>query len=375
MSAQDFRGLEVKTVSEMSAFDLLTRLLAQAPGTLPEGVDWSSVLDLASDNKLVLPLAHAVANQPQVPQRLRDQLTGEATRKSLMEIHRAGRLLEILQEFRNSGIEVKSFKGLTLAQVAHDRVTARECCDIDLLVKPFQFDRALQLLHELGFEYEMEGLPRCYTRFHYGVPLHNKSQNLTIDLHYQLFSAGVHFPTDPIWATAFEVEIQGVRVPTFLPEQTFVYLALHGAKHCWHQLRWLHDLYVLLNKVDLEEVERFALRQQCERSVSLALGLLDRLWQTGVSIKERPDPTLLNQSLGVLRGAPISWPEYHRYQYRCQSTWPQRLKLFLHTWFSPQIHDLRFLDLPPRLWFVYYAIRPIRILGRKLIPSQGASDD
>ena len=360
----------------MNAFDSLLELLPGSTLKPLEPGDWAAVLQFAERNKLVLPLAQSVANNEAVPKDVRERLSSEATRKSLVEIHRAGHLLELVADFQEAGIEVKSFKGPTLAQLAHGRVSARECCDIDLLVKPAHFDRALKRLFAQGFVYEMEDQPRCYTRFHYGVPLNNGPRRLTVDLHYELFSAGVHFPSDRIWDCPFHVEIQGVAVPTFRPEHIFVYLALHGSKHCWRELRWLHDLYVLLPQVDLGEVEAFARLQSCERSVALALGLLDELWSTGYSLSSvKADPSLLSQSLRLLQGARISWPEYHSYQYRCQSTWQQRFRLFLHTWFSPQIHDLRFVDLPPSLWFVYYAIRPIRVLGRRLIPLKGVSDD
>ena len=360
----------------MNAFDSMVGLLA---GSMPKSLepeDWNDVLQLAERNKLVLPLAQSVANNEAVPKDVRERLSSEATRRSLVEIHRAGHLLELIADFQEAGIEVRSFKGPTLAQVAHGRVSARECCDIDLLVKSEQFDRALRRLFAQGFVYEMVDQPRCYTRFHYGVPLNNGPRRLTVDLHYELFSAGVHFPSESIWECPFQVEIQGLPVPTFRPEHTFVYLALHGSKHCWRELKWLHDLYVLLPQVDLEEVEAFARLQRCERSVALALGLLDELWGTGYSLNSvKANPALLSQSVRLLKGSRISWPEYHSYQYRCQSSWRQRLRLFFHTWFSPQIHDLRFVDLPPSLWFVYYAIRPIRILGRRLIPPKGASDD
>ncbi len=359
-----------------STFDSLVDLLTESTLSSSESTDWTSLLQLAERNKLVLPLAQSVAGRQSVPPEVRDQLSRQATQKSLVEIHRAGHLTRLISDFQEAGIEVKSFKGPTLARVAHGRVSARECCDIDLFVKPAQFEQALKRLFAQGFVYEMEDQPRCYTRFHYGVPLNNGPQRLTVDLHYQLFSSGVHFPTQPIWDSTFEVEIQGMLVPTFLPEHTFVYLALHGSKHCWRELKWLHDLYALLPQVDLRKVEDFARSQSCERSLALALSLLNELWSTGSSLSSlEADPKLLSQSLRFLRGDPISWPEYHGYQYRCQSTWRQRLRLFLHTWFSPQIHDLRFVDLPPDLWFVYYAIRPVRVLGRRLIPSKGASHD
>ncbi|MFA5504378.1 MAG: nucleotidyltransferase family protein [Vulcanimicrobiota bacterium] len=344
----------------MKTFDTLVNMMGPAPR--PQEVDdWPDLIALARRHKLLLPLA----NTPGLPPEVQAELSSEVTMRSLSEIHRAGQLVELVKLFQENGIEVLSFKGLTLAQLAHGRVTGRECIDIDLLVRPEDFQRSLILLLGFGFQYEMENLPRCYTKFHYGVPLCNQAKNLTIDLHYQLFSGGVHFPTECIWEASEAIEIQGYPVPTFRAEHLFVYLALHGTKHYWSQLRWLYDLKALHSRIDLAQTELFARVQKCERALGLALGLLEQLWGTGQPIE--PMPSLLGDSLSRLKGERLSWPQYHRFQYQCQSNVQQRLKLLLYTWFTPQIHDLRLIDLPSQLWFVYYALRPARVLGEFLL--------
>lgn len=351
----------------MDSFDLLVHLLGGGSVHKEWSPTWGRIVRLADKHKLILPLAEALAGQTSAPQALRDELSNSATQKSLLEIHRSGHLLALIEQFQKAGIEVKTFKGPALAELAHGRVSARECIDLDLLVKPRDFQRALQLLFDSGFEYEMEDLPRCYSRFNYGVPLKKDRNRLTVDLHYKLFSEGVEFPMEAVWAEEHEVQIQGRSVATFSPELCFVYLALHGSKHCWRQLRWLHDLHALLPSVREDKLRNFAIEQRCEKSVALAFSLLQALWgsRTPPSFK-LDESSLTRESLAYLRGETPTWPQYHRYQYRCQNSLRQRARLFLHTWFGPQIHDLKWVDLPPELWFVYYALRPLRVLGEAI---------
>jgi len=350
------------------AFQALILLLGDEPRLMENFSDWDELVARARKEKLLLPLASAVEHPSvvtRIPDSVRETISKQASKRTLVELHRGRHLLELLDLLAEQEIPTKSFKGPTLSMMAHHRPAARECDDLDLLVPRSHFSKAEALLKRHGFDYEMENLPRCYSQFHYGVPMNRGPSRLTVDLHYDLFAPGYGFDLKPYWSGEHEVQIHGRPVPTFKPEETFLYLSLHGTKHCWTSLRWLYDLKALRKSIDLARLKELSVSLRCERPVRLAFWLLEQFWGQVVPsgfVLSHKELEWAAPTPGYIEGRRLPWSEYHRYQIFSQESVLKRFRLILWTYLSPQIHDLRWIDLPKQLWFLYYAVRPVRVL-------------
>jgi len=162
-----------------------------------------------------------------------------------------------------------------------------------------------------------------------------------------------------------------------------VFLALHGAKHGWHCLKWLVDIAALLGRggLDWGRVYKMADNLKVRSVINQALLLSHELLEV---------PLLAEDIMAQVRGdkkarqlakatmpmiiAPIldsPWLRLKFHSYQCKvyqlsllRGWSKKFS-YLGKQFKPNEHDYKLIALPKWLYFLYYLIRPFAWVKRR----------
>lgn len=358
---------------------------------------WDLVEQYAQNHALVPVVAHVLTlhAKEQIPEstfdRLRERLV-ENAQKSLVWLREWMRLLAA---FAEADIEVVSFKGPALALTAYRNLSLREFTDLDLLVRPSEVAMAREVLTRQGYKLDSPvpddtsaGLIR--SRNQQISFVNEQERGLQVDLHWGLLSntASALLTVDQFLDSSI-VETEGqVSFRSLAPEHLLLLLCVHGTKHCWSNLRWLCDLAChIRSKPTLNWSECFRLAQSSGTNLTLTHSLLLCGEVLGVSLPEANEEysgkhtaanLLASQARDFLYRENTDDSRYiddrtgykdvlrYRLGFQTGWRWMRAANMLLRRAFVPNEADWDWLHLPPALYFLYYPIRPVRLVSQRL---------
>jgi Uncharacterised nucleotidyltransferase len=357
--------------------DEIRRLLA-----LP--LDWDLVLSCAAENSVAPLLSRqlsAIAPQAVPPDqlaRLKVHLRASAVHNLVL----AAELIRILDAFVTAGIEAIPYKGPVLAMQAFGDLALREFEDLDIILRQRDVAAANSVLAGLGFSPQFPpifapGEPSSLVPGEYDY--RDLARHLTVELHSEQTLR--HFPVPPdldaIARRLVPVSLSGHPVPTFSPEDTLVFICVHGTKDFWERLVWAADVAEFVPsqpQLDWEGVYRFADSVGARRMLHLGLALADRLFEirlpNGIRSRVQADTVagevasqirrrLLSRSILPL-GARASF----RYRRRMVPGALAGFRYALRLATVPAAEDWHTIRLPRPLAPLYAALRPLRLLRK-----------
>lgn len=213
-------------------------------------------------------------------------------------------LSELATAFNQKRLDYRLFKGIVLAYQIYPQPYYRTFGDIDLLVRPADLPRVEQLLFAMDFMlcedlYYSFPLPIVQK---YNFARHYQSQippEIPVDVHLNL-TGKLHpfqFDRQDFWGNSMPISIAGHYYPSFKLEYQAALALYHAFKHYYFKLIWFCDLYLLLQKPQLDWDLFFALIDKYR---------LTRLWRYfnflsvslfGKAIKLVKPPSRLTQHL------------------------------------------------------------------------------
>jgi hypothetical protein len=210
--------------------------------TAVPSVDWQRLLEITSPDLLAY-LGYKINEHgfiSQCPARLRLE-AGDARRATAARWLRLRfELRKLVSEFARHRLDFLVLKGAVLAFIAYPDCSLRPVSDIDLLVRPENLAKALELIDEAGF--------RCPKRFEYAhpatlkdfvvpgeeisLPLEKPDTQALIEVHTQLESAEPWFPvpTREVWERTQETDWNDARILILDPHEFLFHLVLHLAR-------------------------------------------------------------------------------------------------------------------------------------------------
>ncbi len=200
-------------------------------------------------------------------------------------LRRDEELREALARMVGEGIPLILLKGSAL-RAERPGLAGRFQCDVDVLLRRPDLERAETVLTDLGFVLDESYLGRealLNGHFH----LAYQRRGATVELHWDIDVTSPPGFTGRLWERSREME-GGLRV--LAPEHQLLVACLHLSRHAFCQgLRWLADLKLLL-PLSGEDRERFAAeaRSWPGRAVYSPLWLLARCGAAGS--EDFPDP-------------------------------------------------------------------------------------
>jgi hypothetical protein len=348
------------------------------------GFDWDYVARLAK--------RHAVV--PLVSRALQTYARGaapEPVRKALFEKYRANaarnlllasELLRVAGLFESEGVGLLAYKGPALAVNAYGDLSLRRFVDLDVIVRARDVERASQLLRGLG--YAPPGLTpaqeRALARTQHNVAYARDGGRLMVELHRDVASKDFADVTldEGAWARASRVRILNGTVATLSAEDLLLALCVHGTKHLWERFAWVCDVAALVNsheRLDWDALFGRARAARVERmlllGLTLARGLAGAEYPEEVWLKVKEDEAASRlaseAAVRMFEGAeyvPASFLRSVGFNLRARSRARERLRYFRFI-LTPTDGDLAALALPARLSFVYYLLRPFRLLLKR----------
>lgn len=260
---------------------IILKLIRGEPVDSLEGLDASVLIDLIRRHRL-FPVAEGILKHLKDPERA--DLKQRIQNWSIKSLHLSSVLNDIFNEFTNSDIEALSLKGPVLTAALYGDVAKRSYNDIDILVDRSVMWESVDVLRSLGFRilYPREQLTQeqwnYYFKYKKEIGLVHKTQKSYIELHVGVYIHELLKKSEEsvLLEDLVEEVIYDARIKTLNKENTFLYIAYHGAYHLYNRLFWLRDVaeaikrWKLDHAVILEKARRLGIDRLLGVSILLA---------------------------------------------------------------------------------------------------------
>ena len=278
-------------------------------------------------------------------------------------------LLKLLTLFESHSIPAIPFKGPVLAVSAYGNLSLRQIGDLDILVRERDYHKAKELLLDQGHRMLYDrGHEECALE----AQLWHEEKEVSVDLHYGIQPKHLQLNSEIFLENLQSLSCVGTRIQTFSPETHLLILCVNGQKDSWNQLRRVCDVAALISshpQMNWESLTEQARRWKVERILDFGLVLANTLLKAPVrasvlsSVKQAPLIKWLTTQWGKnLFSSPDSQP--HPFYLWATLLYQGQLYRLIIFWLTPNETDQAFLPLPRTLHFLYYLIRPIRLVGK-----------
>jgi hypothetical protein len=352
--------------------------IERVKGLLKQDIDFMALIGLA-DRHRVKPLLYHNLNKyapESIPLSYLQQMQTECRNNSWRNMYLTKELVGILELLEVNGIKAISFKGPVLAASAYGNLSLRQISDLDFLVEEYNFQKAVDLLVAQGYEVMIE-VP---WEFH----LKSSDRAYSIDLHREIVPKHLScsLSSNYIWENLQTFSLFGTTILNLTPEACLLILCLNGTKDYWQRLNRICDIAELIHanpdlnwQQILEQAEKMGFKRLIFLSLFLARNFLDAeipdfIWQ-----QVQSDPVVNSLVLLVYKKLfSQTWEssgtvETTLFHIKTRERWQDKAQSFfglmlLSGWLHPTERDRDVIPLPALLSFLYYLIRPIRILNR-----------
>lgn len=353
---------------------------AEIRGLVGNISDWDHVINLALEHR-VIPMLQAklLDFDSLVPDRIQARLARECELILAHNLANAVELAAVLDAFRREKIPAMPFKGIVLAAVAYGSFLSRAGGDLDFAVYAKDLKHAIPLLEKRGYQLHTEvradGTPAvsdCY-ELHFERPADGMVLELRwrFDLVWNRFGRDLNM--DWVWSNRQSVAIAGVDVPTISPDILLLLLCMHGSKHIWSRLIWVCDVAKLITSCPdfhWETIIAEANRLGLAHSMGLGVLLAVRMFRVRIPdhvLRRLEGDRAANRLSAFFAANMIDHPGaippgFLPYGMQLLD-YRDRLGAVLNGKFvQPNERDLTLLHLPRPLEWVYYLLRPFRLL-------------
>lgn len=352
--------------------------------------NWDYLYKLAKRHSLVplvyFQLQRSVASlvRPDVLKRFQKDFQENAARNVVL----ADELVSVLNALAEADVDAITFKGPALAVAAYGDLSLRRFVDLDVIVRRDDVPRATEVLSTLGYATTKSLDPKQQSiLLEHQHNLQFTRGRVIVELHWQvaseLFASSV--TAEELWKNLATVRIIDRDVHTLSPEDLLFALCVHGSRHLWQRLAWICDIDRVIRtqpKLDWSRLIKRADKARASRMFMLGPALAAKL--LGASLPDSIDNAIgrdaRTSALVSEIQASLFDEEFEkgpsvaatfRYNMLVRSDWRSRWRYFR---FALSLTDADFAAarLSPQYHFVYYLLRPFRVL--RASRSRGAAD-
>ncbi|MEH1906257.1 MAG: nucleotidyltransferase family protein [Nostoc sp.] len=381
-------------------FYFRTTTASELTSLLTADLNWENLVQTAINNG-VMPLLYQSLKAIEgelVPQSVMVQLQTLNRMNGLNNIAQTKELLKILALLESRGIEAIAFKGPVLASSVYGNVALRQFNDLDILVRLQDFWQTKAVLVDQGYQSATsKEIEIDLFNHHLQISLSSRDPETTmfnqrfqpsllhsnpersIDLHWGIPPRRLLNPDrfEQLWENLSQIDLMGKQIKTLSPELTLVIQCLNAAKDSYWNLPFKQvcdvaqviQAYPNLNWHLAWEISS----QLCtQRLFLIGLGISHDLLHIPLPqfiLEKCARSQLIDWQ--ILGGNFLNLQNYQKYWLM----WVIPLKTLDWSWYSlliigrylqftisPNQNDREFLQLPNSLFFIYYVIRPIRLL-------------
>ena len=343
--------------------------------------DWDYLLQLA-DRHGMQPLLHWHLNavcSDAIPDDARQHLRVAFQRVSALNILLTHELQELLALFAENEVRAVPYKGPALALQLYGDVALRQFSDLDILVHPQDILRARDLLLARGYAQLpplTEDQQAVLLRTQCNLPFTKERNRMIVELHWTVSAPSFArpFERDDFWSRLVNGQLQGKEIKLPCNEDLMLALCIHGSKHLWERLAWICDIAGLVRAnpdLNWAELSQRARATGSERMLFLGLRLASELLQAQLPSEietalnhDASIETLAKEVVGDLftpSPQPSGITGYFLFQMKARRRLRDKIS-YLRFTFTPNEEDLVRLKLPASLNFIYYLVRPVRLV-------------
>jgi hypothetical protein len=351
-----------------------------ALGNLQSQIDWDYFYRLARRHSLV-PIVYRQLEslmRDQIPVAVFNRFRKDYQENAARNLIFLDELNVVLDRLEAAGIEAIVFKGPALAALAFGDLNLRRYVDLDLIVRRADMGRAIEVLIQSGY------VPsRDLTGEQQDVLLRTQHNlqftrgRVIVELHWQvsseLFASTV--TAEELWQNIATVGLNGRKVKTLATDDLLFALSVHGSRHVWQRLAWICDIDRLIRinpAIDWAELTGRAKRANAERMFLLGPALAKTLLGTELPEVVADDiaqddriATLCDEIGARLFDGPeqSALPLFtvFRFNLLIRSGWRSRIR-YTRFMLAPNDSDVEAVRLRPGFHFMYYVVRPFRLL-------------
>jgi hypothetical protein len=278
-----------------------------------------------------------------------------------------GELLRLLDLFDRHSISALPFKGPVLADMLYGDITARDYCDLDILLRRQDIGKAVAALLAAGYTTDLPSDPgqrQAYLRTRYEIHFTSPGGAIPIEIHQSFLPPAYGFSLSPrLQRRSFLAR----EILALAPADVLLVLCAHGAKHAWSEPGLVRDVARLLEisagELCWPDLLRDAAAMGARRMLLLGLLLAAR--------EDAPMPAEIlsaaQQDRSVVRLAGrirAGGPESHRFFLQARERWRDKLACCARLALTPNEQDYSLLPLPRFLSPLYYPLHAVRVAGK-----------
>ena len=348
-------------------------------------VDWEYLFLLARRHSVV-PLLYLQLQRHAsdlVPEEQLHKLKQHYLENSARNTVLTAELCRLIGLFADSGIEAIPYKGPVLSLFAYGDLAVRRFVDLDVIVKKTDVLKARDILLAEGYA-PAKSLSltqqELLLRTQHNMQFSRENRRWIIELHWEvaphLFASSVS--AEHIWQDLISIDVNGIELKTLSADDLLFSLCVHGSRHLWERLSWICDVAELIRRHQfnwIKLLERAATADN-ERmfllGIHLAQELLDAPLPDEVQQRCNSDEQLKVLAANVIEHlfngtthVPATSREIFKYNIRVRKTLIARARYLVHM-LRPTDSDLSRRSLPSHMSFIYYLVRPFRLLRTKI---------
>lgn len=384
--SQDLEGrftaiCEVELLLNCARAHLDKRRIERVRKLASSDLDWDDLLRMA-DRHGLQPLLYWHLNSvcpAAVPEPRLQYLRVAFQRVSALNIFLTHELQRLLSLFARNNITAVPYKGPALALQLYGNVALRQFSDLDILVHPRDVLRARDLL--VAEDYVplpplTDGQQAVLLRTQCNLPFTRDHNRLVVELHWTVSAPHFArpFETAEFWGRLVDARLQDMNIKLPAPEDLLLALCIHGSKHLWERLAWICDIAGLIESQQELNWGQLIARAQATGSermlfmgLRLAMDLIEARLPAEVEAAINADPVVTSLAGDVV--CHLFTPEltssgmsrYFLFQMKARRRLRDKFN-YLRFTFTPTEEDLVKIKLPAPLTFIYYLMRPLRMV-------------
>ena len=268
---------------------------------IDSNIDWIRIETIAAEEG-VIGILYKNLKDSGIPQSTLASFKDYYLSIAVRNIININALEQIEEALRSEKIEVMTLKGASLLITIYPDIGMRPMGDLDLMVRPGERARFVNLLYSLGYK-EDPLFPHFFNKDRVVIDLHTHALNID-----RIASRADLFPTgmEPVWSKSipWKENYQWLRRPDEV--DNILLLSQHSMKHSFSKVIWLVDILKLIGNKDVMFWATLLKRSNYlgqGKSFSYTLYLLDRIFSirptTGPG-SENPFHSLSRFERGIL---------------------------------------------------------------------------
>ena len=349
-------------------------------------IRWKLLFDLAERHG-VQPLLHRalVDVQDGVDDAVPPAEMAQLRQSNQNNLHKAlllsRELIRIVDHVSSLRIEVMPYKGLALAEAIYGDIALRQSGDIDLLIHPQDLPHVRDAVRELGFTPHLtfsEVEENAYLNSGYEYAFDGAAGPNLLEVQWAILPRfySIDFDMPALFLRAVAVTVAGHVVKTPSPEDLFLVLSAHAAKHVWGRLIWLCDIARLMSLSALNwswigsQAEALGIARMIAVSMLLANRLLDVAIPAAAQASLPEDAAvsaLVDEIQTHIASESLYNVEslaYFRLMMRLRERPADRLRFLRRLIFTPGPSEWQAVRLPAPLFSLYPLVRLSRLAAR-----------